>query len=105
MPAAVQSWETIVDNHRQEFKAQIDATGYPVPQVPKSVLNVTKVPLDGLLSAKQLEITELGPEVLVAKLAGGTYTAVEVTVRASSEVHAASDMSAGSFLSPGYYRS
>lgn len=80
MPAAVQSWKTVVEHHRLDFQRQIEDTGYKAPNVPKNELNLTKIPLDEHLTEHQLRITEQAPEVLVARLAAGEYTSVEVTV-------------------------
>ena len=85
MPAAIQSWKTVVEHHRLDFQRQIEETGYGAPDVPKNVLNLTKVSLEDHLSKRQLQITEQVPEVLVSKLAAGEYTSVEVTVRIYSD--------------------
>jgi hypothetical protein len=77
---AIEAWQTTAQAKRQELEGQIAATDYASPQVKDGLLNVTTLSLDGLLSSRQLEITELGPEVLVAEIAKGTYSAVEVTV-------------------------
>lgn len=79
----IPAWQTAVAEKRRDFDEQLAATGYPVPQVKDSVLDVSTISLDGLLSARQVEITDLAPEVLVAEIAKGAYSAVEVTVSRS----------------------
>lgn len=77
---AIEAWQNVAQNKRDELEGQLKATGYPAPQVKDILQNVTTLSLDGLLSTRQVEITELAPEVLVAEIAKGTYSAVDVTV-------------------------
>jgi hypothetical protein len=73
-------WEVTAASKRKELQAEIEATGYALPNISSDVLNVTTISLKGLLEARQVEITSLGPVELVQAIASGTYTAVEVTV-------------------------
>ncbi|MCJ1389035.1 hypothetical protein MMC18_001889 [Xylographa bjoerkii] len=73
------SWQEvsyIMKEHRDMTIAQVDP---PVPEVPSDLQsNVTSVP-NKLLSPAEIGITETAPEQLVADLAAGILTSLEVT--------------------------
>ena len=76
---ARKSWQEIAQIAQEVRDKSIAQVQPPVPEVPEDLpLNVTSIPKQ-LLTAREIEITETAPEVLVQKLASGDWTCVEVT--------------------------
>lgn len=78
----VASWQSTVETSRNALEAKLKATGFAgqVGHIGEDVLNVTSVPFDRVLTAREIEITELGVGQLLAKLSGGELTSEELTV-------------------------
>ncbi len=79
MAAAIR-WEDIVVQKRKEQAATIPKDWILANLPSKDTLNVIDFPDKcGLLSAKEVEITNTEVDVLLKNLASGIWTAVEVT--------------------------
>ena len=73
------SWQELVADKQQRQKAAIPKEWLIEPPRP-DLLNVTGVPAScGLLSPTELKITESHVDVLLASLASGAWSSVEVT--------------------------
>ncbi|GAA5873093.1 hypothetical protein JCM3774_000339 [Rhodotorula dairenensis] len=77
----VASWEGTVQASHAALEKKLAESGFAgqVAHVGADTLNVAAVPLDKVLSAKELEITELGVGQLLAKLSKGELKSEEVT--------------------------
>ncbi|GAA6038330.1 hypothetical protein JCM8097_003947 [Rhodosporidiobolus ruineniae] len=73
------SWEATATQKREAFARQIASLNYKVPDVSSKVVDVTSVPLDDVLTPKQIEITSADVAVLLDKLKKAEWSAVEVT--------------------------
>ncbi|BGP19231.1 hypothetical protein JCM10213v2_007318 [Rhodosporidiobolus nylandii] len=78
MPS-VSDWQATATQKRESFAQQIASLGFKTPDVSSKVLDVTSVPLEDVLGAKQVEITEADVAILLEKLQKGEWSAVEVT--------------------------
>lgn len=73
------SWKAICSDKKQRQEASIPQDWIVSPP-PKERLNVIDFPREsGLLTAIELTITESDVETLLANLASGTWTSVDVT--------------------------
>ena len=73
------SWQELAQLAQARRDASIAAVQPPIPAIPKDLpLSVVHLPA-ALLSAREVEITELKPEKLTAALASRSITAREVT--------------------------
>ena len=72
------SWEEIAKKAQNLRDESLNRVEPPIPEVPKQLpLNIVDIP-KRLLSVREAEITETTPETLVASLASGQPTALEV---------------------------
>ncbi|GAA6055527.1 hypothetical protein JCM3770_006769 [Rhodotorula araucariae] len=79
MPSVVPTWESIVEENAALLAGKVESSGFGgAPEVASNTLNVTKVPLEGVLTPSELEITESSVAELLLKLSGGTWSAEEV---------------------------
>ncbi|KAJ8456762.1 hypothetical protein ONZ45_g18587 [Pleurotus djamor] len=73
-------WRQLAADKKQRQQASIPPNWLLTTPVPKTLLDVTKVPEScGILTAKELQITNTNVEVLLPQLASGKWTSVEVT--------------------------
>ena len=80
MPSPPATWEAVAREVRSARDDSIEKVQPPIPfvQTDKLPLNVTAVPAQ-LLEPQEIEITELPLEVLIRKLASGTWSSRNVT--------------------------
>ncbi|KAF9467706.1 amidase signature domain-containing protein [Collybia nuda] len=75
-----QSWEALVADKKRRQQASIPKEWILTNLPPKETLDVTKFPeSSGLLSAKEIEITNAHVDTILQKLAAGSWSAVGVT--------------------------
>ncbi|GAA5821697.1 hypothetical protein JCM11251_000979 [Rhodosporidiobolus azoricus] len=80
MPSSAASdWQATAAAKRESLAQSITSLNYPIPEVSSGTVDVTAVDLRGVLTAKQVEITESDVDVLLANLRKGAWSAVEVT--------------------------
>ena len=84
MTRLTQDWQKTAAGRRGQLDKQLRHTGYTLPCVDEGVSDVSDLDLSTHLTAHQVEITSLDPEVLLERLSKGSYSAYEVTVRPAS---------------------
>lgn len=81
------AWEAIALDKRSQRDAAIPAEWrLQAGSVPKSRLNVTRVPVEsGILVSREIDITETDAPLLVQKLAAQEYSSYEVRLDCDGE--------------------
>ncbi|GAA5950062.1 hypothetical protein JCM3775_005809, partial [Rhodotorula graminis] len=75
-------WQSLAAQERARLASKIEASGLGAAapfEVAREVLNVAQVPLEGVLSAAELEMTGSSVEGLLMRLRSGEWGAEEVT--------------------------
>jgi len=78
------TWQTAAAQERARLASKIEASGCGAAapyKVARDVLNVAQLPLEGLMSSAELEITGSSVEGLLTRLRSGEWGAEEVMVR------------------------
>lgn len=80
------TWQSTAAQERARLRSEMAASGFDAStmSVAPEVLNVAQRPLEGVLTAAELEITGSSVESLLARLRAGEWRAEAVTVSSLS---------------------
>lgn len=96
-----QNWEALVADKKLRQQATIPKEWILTNLPPKETLDVTDFPeSSGLLSRKEIEITNTHVDGLLEKLAAGTWSAVDVTTAFSKRAVIAHQLVCSMSISP-----